>query len=295
VQWRALSVDEAMDQLERLSRFVDLQGKVLRITDALFGADRTWRRELLERLARHPPPADKIWLLTRGDLLEREDFRLMASANVAPGFGLESGDPEILRSTGKLRGNAERFLERLFEIASWGREFGVPFGTNVIVGLPGETEASLERTAHYLDRLFLGKDEPVGFFGIDRYRLYPGSAIAENLDAWHDKTGFLAHRPRWWFDGDQAFLSEWNDPSSELDFERSMQCCFEHFAPRLAQLRDRFAYAGPARANFVATIAENQAAWAPDARERQRELLALWRPLEGIESDPVEPLPIGFG
>jgi hypothetical protein len=290
VAWRSLSVDEALEQLARLERFMDLRGRTVRITDALFGMDRSWRREFLDRLAARPLPAEKIWLLARADLLEREDFRLMAKANVAPGFGLESGDPGILASTGKLHGDVERFYERLFEIAEWGREYHVPFGANVIVGLPGETAASLQNTARYLDRLFLGSSPTLGFFGVDRYRVYPGSAIAEHLDVWQNETGFLAHRPRWWFDGDQDFLSEWNDPSKELDFERSMNICFALFGPRLAELQRRFAYQGPARDRFVRTIDENLASWSPAVRRRQQALAELWIPLEGVDGESLEPV-----
>jgi len=290
VAWRALSVEEAIDQIVRLDRTFGLSGRALRITDALFGMNRAWRREFLECLAQRPCAAEKIWLLTRGDLLEREDFRLMARANVALGFGLESGDPELLRSTGKLRGNVEQFLEKLFDIAEWSREFQVPFGTNVIVGLPGETSTSLERTARYLDRLFLSELPTIGFFGIDRFRLYPGSAISQQLERWHNQTGFVAHRQRWWFDGDQDFLSEWNDPSSDLDYEQAMQRSFELFAPRLAALRQRFAYQGPARDRFEATIDENLASWAPAARHRQAELEELWRPLKGTSGELLEPI-----
>jgi radical SAM superfamily enzyme YgiQ (UPF0313 family) len=290
VTWRALTVEEAFEQIQRLEQYFGLAGKTLRITDALFGMNRAWRRELLERLARQPITVDKIWLLTRADLLEREDFRLMSRANVAPGFGLESGDPEILRSTGKLRGQPEAFLGRLLELAEWSREFRVPFGANVIVGLPGETQASLERTARYLDRLFLSELPSVGFFGVDRFRVYPGSAIDQVLGQWQQRTGFVPHRPEWWFDGDQDFLSEWNDPSSELDYQRSMQLGFELFAPRLESLQRRFAYQGPARNRFLATIAENLASWMPAARQRQRDLEQLWRPLKGISGPRLEPL-----
>lgn len=295
VTWRSLSVDDAIEQLERLEDFVDLRGKTLRIADALFGMHRHWRREFLERLAQRPLVADKVWLLTRADLLEEDDFRLMARANVAPGFGLESGDPEILRSTGKLRGNVQRFLERLFDVAEWGRKYNVPFGANVIVGLPGETEASLRRTARYLDELFLGDLPTVGFFGIDRFRLYPGSAIAQNFASWQERTGCVAHRPRWWFDGDQDFLSEWIDPSRELDFEQSMETSFELFGPRLAELERRFAYHGSAREKFLGTIHENLESWLPPVRQRQRELAAIWHPLKGIECETVEPLSMFTG
>ncbi len=295
VSWRALSVDEAIEQLERLASFLDLHDKTLRIVDAVFGLDRGWRRDLLGRLAQRPLAVDKIWLLTRADQLEREDFELMSRANVAPGFGVESGDPALLGSTGKLRGAPERFLDRLFELADWAREFHVPFGANLIVGLPGETEGSLRRTARYLDRLFLGAAPSVGFFGVDRFRLYPGSGIAENLSAWQARTGFVPRRPEWWHDGDQDFLSEWNDPSGELGYERTMDIGFELFAPRLQALSERFAYQGPARKKFLATIKENRDSWSAAARARQRELSALWSPLIRTVPEARQQGPLGVG
>ncbi len=294
VTWRPLSVDAAIEQIERAERFIDLRGKSLRITDALFGASTAWRRAFLERLAERPVAAEKIWLLTRADLLEREDFRLMARANVAVGFGLESGDPELLRRTGKVRDNVEVFHEKLFSVAEWAREHRVPFGANVIVGLPGETEASLERTARYLDGLFFSGAPSYGFFGIDRYRLYPGSRIAENLASLHEETGFISHRPRWWHDGDQDFLSEWSDPSAELGFEASMAKSFELFPGRLTRVMQTFAYTGPARSRFLATIRENLAAWTPRARARQQHLLGVWKPLVAVQ-DPTVEVPAALG
>ncbi|MCS6900385.1 MAG: cobalamin-dependent protein, partial [Polyangiaceae bacterium] len=165
--WRAREPEHALEQLHQLDSFLDLRGWTVFVADALFGMKQGWRRALLEGLARRPLRADKVWLLIRIDLVDREDLELMARANVAPGFGLESGDPEQVRRVRKT-GKLGDYLERLLQIGGWARELGVPFGANVILGHPGETEASIRTTAAYLRRLFLGDSRgTTGFLSVD--------------------------------------------------------------------------------------------------------------------------------
>jgi hypothetical protein len=98
----------AVEQLRKLDRFLDLRGWTVRVPDALFGMKSEWRKTFLEELARQPLPAEKLWLVMRLDLIDREDMELMARANVACGFGLslvirnncaESGKPESCMGT----------------------------------------------------------------------------------------------------------------------------------------------------------------------------------------------------
>jgi hypothetical protein len=169
---------------------------------------------------------------------------LMARANVAVGFGLESGDPEKLvriRKTGKLSG----FLDKMLRISEWARELNVPFGANIIVGHPGETEASMRTSAAYMRKLFLDPRGTHGFLAVDPFRLYPGSPIDEHLADWQRDTGMHAHRYPWWHDGDQEFLSEWIDPSYSLDYPRAEALRYELFAPIVTEIARSFAYTGP--------------------------------------------------
>jgi radical SAM superfamily enzyme YgiQ (UPF0313 family) len=242
--WRAMDPLGAVEELHRLDAFLDLRGWTLRILDPLFGMKNTWRKTFLEALSRRPVRADKVWLVMRADLIDREDMELMAKANIAVGFGLESGDPEQLgriRKSGKLND----FLEKMVTISEWAGALNVPFGANIIVGHPGETEASLRNTATYLRRLFLRGASTHGFVAVDPFRLYPGSPIDEHLDAWIADTGMRVHRYPWWHDGDQDFLSEWIDPSGELTYERTEQLRVELFADILHEIPRRFAYQGP--------------------------------------------------
>ncbi len=281
VSWRALEPERAVEEMHALDRFLDLSRFTLFIADALFGMKSAWRKDFLERLAKRPLRARKIWLLIRIDLVDEEDFALMARANVAPGFGLESGDPEHLRRIRKA-GKLNDMLDKMFRIAGWARRHHVPFGANVIVGHPGETEASLRKSAEYLDRLFVREgDRTMGFLSVDPFRLYPGSPIDEERAAWEAETGMKVHRYPWWQDGDQEFLSEWVDPSSDLDYDRTRTLERELFHPIVRAIPARFGYEGPARDYFLRAIDEQVRLTAPKRRLHQRALRHLWGGLVG--------------
>ena len=291
VSWRALEPGRAVEEIHRLDRFLDLSSWTLFVADALFGMKRPWRRAFLEELARRPVRARKIWLLIRLDLVDREDLALMARANVAPGFGLESGDPAMLRTIRKA-GRLDEHLDRMMDVAGWAHELGVPFGANVIVGHPGETEETLRRSAAYLTRLFLGDPRgTMGFLSVDPFRLYPGSPIDEEREAWEESTGVRLHRYPWWNDGDQGFLSEWVDPSASLAFPRALELKRRLFDPIVRAIPARFAYQGPARDYFVRAIDEQVALTSDRARLATLGLWHLWRSLVGDPaSDPPGPL-----
>lgn len=290
VSWRPLEPGRAVEELHRLDAFLDLRGWTLFIADALFGMKRPWRRAFLEELARRPIRARKVWALIRLDLLEREDMELMARANMAPGFGLESGDPgqlRLIRKSGKLDG----YLDQMMQVASWAHELGVPFGANVIVGHPGETEATVRASAAYLEKLFLGDPRgTMGFLSVDPFRLYPGSPIDEDRAGWEARTGMRAHRYPWWHDGDQDFLSEWVDPSASLGFEAAFRLRRELFTPILRGIQGRFAYQGPARDYFMRAIDEQVELTSDRRALRTLGLLHLWRDLAAREAGQAPPL-----
>lgn len=286
--WRALAPERAIEEMHRLDRFLDLTRWTLFIADALFGMKTSWRREFLEALAKRPVRARKVWLLVRLDLLEREDLVLMKRANVAPGFGLESGDPEQVRRIRKV-GRLSDYLDQMMRVSEWARELDVAWGANVIVGHPGETEASLRTTAKFLERLYLGDPRgTTGFLSVDPFRLYPGSPIDEERAEWERTTGMRVHRYPWWDDGDQDFLSEWVDPSSDLDFRRCHELRFELLAPIVRALPSRFAYGGPARDYFERAIREQIDLVTPAQAARTLAFDRMWRELLGA------PAPIPF-
>lgn len=265
VSWRPLSVERALAEVESLHRFLDLRGWTLYFGDALFGMRKSWRREFLAGLARLSLPVDKYWLLIRVDLVEDEDLRLFAAANCGLGFGLESGDERQLATIRK-SGRLDTYLEQMRMIAARARELDVPWGANVICGHPGETPGTLERSAAYLAALFGDPRGTTGFLSVDPFRLYPGSPIDADRGYYERTFGTRFHRPRWWEDGDPEFLSEWVDPSSELDYLGREELQDRLLTPVLARIEDNFVYRGPAREYFVRAI-RSQLAYA-SSRER---------------------------
>jgi radical SAM superfamily enzyme YgiQ (UPF0313 family) len=279
--WRAIEPDEAVEELHRLDAWLDLRGWTLRVVDPLFGMKRSWRRTFLELLARRPVRARKLWLLIRVDLVEEEDFALMARCNVAPGFGLESGDPAQLRrirKTGMLSG----YLDKMLEVGEWARKYHVPFGANIIAGHPGETETTLRNSAAFVRKLFLDPKGSLGFLSVDPFRLYPGSPIDEDLPAWQTRTGLRANRYPWWEDGDQDFLAEWIDPSYELDYARRHALTQELFAPILSGLRQNFRYQGPAADYFKRAVDAQLDQFTPESQSRNANLQQLWTRLAKV-------------
>lgn len=255
VSWRPLSVSRALDEVQRAHAYFDLTGLTVYFADALFGMRKKWRREFLKELAKLSLPARKFWLLVRVDMIDDEDLELFGAANCALGFGLESGDPGHLATIRKA-GRLHDYLEKMLHVSARARELGVAWGANVIVGHPGETEATMLTSARYLEQLFLDPRGVTGFLSVDPFRLYPGSPIDDERGDWERRFGTRFHRPEWWKDGDQEFLAEWVDPSAELSYRRRAALTEQLYAPILKGIRDNFVYQGPARDYFMLAIDE---------------------------------------
>lgn len=253
VSWRALSIERALEEIRSLHQFLDLRTWTVYIADALFGMKVSWRRQFLEALAREGIPVEKFWLLIRVDLIEQVDLELFRDANCGLGFGLESGDPAHLATIRKA-GRLDEYLDRMRSVSAWARENQVPWGANVIIGHPGETPSSIERSAAYLRELFLDPKGVTGFLSVDPFRLYPGSPIDSERGQWEARFGCVFHRPEWWHDGDQEFLAEWVDPSSELTYLERARLQHALFGPLVAQIERNFVYQGRARDYFVRAI-----------------------------------------
>lgn len=280
VSWRGYSVDRAIAELESLHAFLGLEGWTVYFADALFGMPKAWRRAFLSRLAESNLPTDKNWLLIRVDMVDDEDLRLFKAANCAPGFGLESGDPSMLATIRKA-GRLHDYLDRMLDVADRARELGVPWGANVIVGHPGETEESLRSSAAYMRKLFLGPKETTGFLSVDPFRFYPGSPIDDERGEYRARFGTVIHRPEWWKDGDPAFLSEWVDPSRELSYSRRDALMEEELAPILREIPARFAYRGRSRPYFMRALAGQIEQFDPATRFAYRERYYAWQKYTG--------------
>ena len=278
--WRAWSPARAIEELRRLHAWLGLKGRTLFIADAVFGLDAAWRREMLERLAQLDLGLRAIWALTRIDRVGPGDAERFRRAGFGLGFGLESGDPGMLRLIGKTR-DAEGFLARFQSFAAEAAKIGLPWGANVIAGHPGETAASLERSARFVGKLFLGTANLTGFLSVDPFRLYPGSLVDRQLDEYARQFGTRVHRPRWWNYSDQAFTAEWVDPSRALSYRQREALTARLFEPIARGIAERFAYRGPAADYFRRSVERAVELFSPPVRLRTLADYHLWRGLTG--------------
>lgn len=108
--------------------------------------------------------------LSRADLVDLELLEAMKSAGlVRLSFGIESGDPEILRILQK-----GETLEQISEAFRLCREVGIVTRGSVIIGNPYETRETVERTFNFVRRLE-GLDQLV----VNVLQPYPGTRVRE--------------------------------------------------------------------------------------------------------------------
>jgi protein-L-isoaspartate(D-aspartate) O-methyltransferase len=285
--WRAFSPQRAEEEIRQLHRWLDLKNWRLFLSDPLFGLNREWRLEMLERIERMAPPARAIWALSRADILEDDDFEYFKRARFGLGFGLESGDPGMLKIIHKGGpGKAEDYLERFMRLAQRTAKMGMPWGANIIVGHPGETPESLERSAQWIHKLFTRTSPLSGFLSVDPYRFYPGSPIDVNSSFYEERYGTRFYRPRWWNYSEPEFTSMWIDPSRSLDFRTRERMMAELFLPILQDIARCFSYNGYAHEYFRAPTIHQLKYLQPFSRVRTIANFYLWQQLTGRdESD----------
>lgn len=239
-RWRAYSAERAVDELERLSQWTDLSRWIINIADPLFGFKRDWRKAVLKGIIDRGLLPRQYWTLTRSDDLDEEDISLLARARYSIGIGLESGSPTMLRQMQK--GNTpERYLGAVRRLARLSHDHGLTWAVNVIVGHPGETPQTMAETAGFVRELFSMAPQTRGWLSVDPFRLYPGSAVAEQRAQWEARYGARFYAPEWWKSWyDLGFHAEHLDPSRELAFRERVTEMHATYGPLLQDISERF-------------------------------------------------------
>jgi anaerobic magnesium-protoporphyrin IX monomethyl ester cyclase len=109
----------------------------------------------------------------RADILTAEDVNLMKKAGcVVAATGVESADEEILRRNFKYQ-NPDHVKRGILLL----KNAGIRVQSYFVIGLPGETEQSFEKTLEYLKSLQLDERDEINFFIATPY---PGSSLGDN-------------------------------------------------------------------------------------------------------------------
>ncbi|MCP5024353.1 MAG: B12-binding domain-containing radical SAM protein [bacterium] len=167
-QWKVNfhSVDRVIDVMRYLDKSLtrdDGQPTVISINDDNFSLHRRRFEDLLRRMARESFSNIRFWAEMRTETLSESTFSLMVDAGfTSVHFGLESGVPEILSSSRKVRAGGgedddfrmERaFLDRMRWAVRSAKEAGLVVNVSVIIGLPGESSEQGHRTIEFVKQL----------------------------------------------------------------------------------------------------------------------------------------------
>lgn len=141
--------------------------------DNLFGLSRDHTLALCDEIIEHRP--DVFWdCWTAGDLIDAESAaRMKAAGCTGAGFGAESGDDGVLLKSrrGFTAAQNQAGIDAL-------RGAGLRVGAFFMLGLPGETEASVSNTIEF------AADSGADSITLGVFRPYPGTAI------WNDPEAF---------------------------------------------------------------------------------------------------------
>jgi radical SAM superfamily enzyme YgiQ (UPF0313 family) len=145
--WRAMSPQKTVDEIEFLVNNYGV--KAIRFLDQEFSLDIDRAIKICDEIINRG--LNIHWVCeTRADRITRDLVRKMKKAGcVRVEMGVETGDPELLRSFGK-SGLTFDAIEKAFRIT---REEELPNCAYIMVGLPGETWTTVEKTRSLIKRI----------------------------------------------------------------------------------------------------------------------------------------------
>jgi len=180
--------------------------------DDAFTANRPRLKELCQAMLRSDVIADCTWsCITPANMVSERDLELMFESGCrAINFGIESGDPLVLKSIKKGQ-NPDR-VKRAVVAA---KAVGMRTVVNFMFGFPGESEDQLKRTLSVMEDLAPHTD----FF--NQYGVlvpYPGTPVYQQ---YHETYGFRD----WWLDPERIPKHDplsnptmEHDPALDIDF-----------------------------------------------------------------------------
>jgi radical SAM superfamily enzyme YgiQ (UPF0313 family) len=148
----------------------------------------------------------KIPWTVMGDAMfvDRETLAAMADAGcIGMKFGVESADPGILKAIGK-----PLDLDKCRQVVKWCRELGIRTHATFCLGLPGETEATIQKSLAFMEELDADTAQ------VSKAVPYPGTPMY----AWASERGYLVAKDLTSFDGMGSCVVGYPDlPAAEID------------------------------------------------------------------------------
>ena len=146
-KWRARSPEHVCEEIEDIKVNYNINKILFR--DAVFTLDKERTKQICDLIIKNRFGFE-WWCETRINCLDKQLIRKMKQAGCqGMNVGLETGDPEILESQAK----PGVTLSQLKDITSFSKNVGMKLHFLLMVGLPGETKASLYQTYKLVQKL----------------------------------------------------------------------------------------------------------------------------------------------
>lgn len=192
---KCLNVNEAIEYVYWIEN--NLCPKLLAIFDPLFGLNNKWRKKFLHGLIDNQIKSH-IWIFTRIDLLDEEDIKLLSKLNVILKIGVDSFSKEMLLIMNKTK-NPDKYLNHFIKISKLCNEYKILHDISLIFNHPGESP----KTYYEYDKFFNEKvkKELMGKylrFGFQKFSLFPGCFVYNNMNFYKNKYGSIFSEPEWW-------------------------------------------------------------------------------------------------
>ena len=165
-QFRMRSAKNFVDEIESCYR--DHGIRSIDMYDSSFTVDKKRVHEICNEIIRRKLDLD--WTVrTRADCVNKELLEVMSRAGCTTlMYGIESGDPEILKSLRK-----DTSLDHIRNVVRWTKEYGMKALGFFIIGSPGDTPETIERTIDFMCEL------PLDYVQVTKMTLFPNTEIYE--------------------------------------------------------------------------------------------------------------------
>jgi radical SAM superfamily enzyme YgiQ (UPF0313 family) len=204
--WKKMGPDEAIETIKQIDR--DVNYKVIKFYDSIFGVDRKWRREFLEKLVQLKLNK-KIWLTTRVELIEAEDIEFLKQLDVEVCLGIDSFSEKMLKIMNKAP-NPKGYLKKFVEVANEMVAAKVKTHIFHIEGHPGEDMESMKQDVDFLKKNRELFDNPFIAITSQKFKLFPGSPVYLELEKYQKDYGCEFYDTQWWksdfIDPSQSFI-----------------------------------------------------------------------------------------
>jgi hypothetical protein len=192
--WHAYPPDVALRVLDGVA---GLEPGRIDLLDPAFGYDATWRRAVLDGVARGDRRDLALTLNARPDALVRLDLDKMYAARVRLRLDVGTLSRDLLSRTGQAP-HPQHAVDHALDLLGYANAKGLVTAASFTFNRPGETEASAVETLDAIERFVDAQPNASVTLQAESWAYLPAGEPAADLEAPSARFGTRVARPEWW-------------------------------------------------------------------------------------------------